>query len=132
GPDSNALFLFFRTLIDRGIFSMVLVGSERLPEILRYQGEKLNQVQRISLDYLSDGPSVSRLITSPAAEVLEFSEDAIDSIAHVSAGNPYYATTLCKRIYDIMVQNRDHYVSARDVTETLSVLIQEEGVSTFQ
>jgi predicted nucleic acid-binding Zn-ribbon protein len=132
GSESNALFLYFRTLIDRGMFSLVFVGSERLPEILRYQGEKLNQVQRVNLDYLTDMLSVSRLIASPASDVLEFSQEAVDSVWQLSAGNPYYATTLCKRVYDRMVRNRDHYVSPRDVDNSVEALIQEEGVSTFQ
>jgi hypothetical protein len=38
GGDSDALFLYFRTLIDRGNFSFIFVGSERLPDILRIGG----------------------------------------------------------------------------------------------
>jgi len=92
GPDANALFLYFRTLIDDGSFSFVFIGSERLPEILRHQGERLNQVRRVNLDYLSN---LADLVRKPSFPHLEYSDEAISLIHRYSVGNPYYATQTC-------------------------------------
>jgi hypothetical protein len=132
GPEATALFLYLRTLIDRGSWSFVLVGSERLPEILRYQGERLNQVKRVSLDYLDDAASVGQLVRLPATPFLDFSDEAVTEVSWWSAGNPYYATHICMRLYENMVARRDHYVGVADVRGAIGSLAQEESVSTFQ
>lgn len=129
GADSDALFLYFRTLIDRGTFSFVFVGSERLPEILRRHGERLNQVKRVNLDYLDN---IAGLVKDPASPYLEFSDEAVSFIYKYSAGNPYYATQICLRLYEDMVLRRDHYVGAADVQKSVDSIVNEESVSTFQ
>ncbi len=131
GPQGDELFLFFRTLIDQG-FSFVFVGSEQLPEIIRRQGEKLNQVTRIPLDYLSGPDSVANLVTEPAKPVLEYSQEAIVTIDGLCAGNPYYATMLCMRIFDDMTARQDHYVAASDVDRCAHLLLSEDVVSNYQ
>ena len=132
GPDSVNLFLYLRTLIDRGNFVFVLVGSEKLPDILRHQGVRLNQVKQHNLDYILDKSALRSLIARPAAPYLEFGEEAIDQIAFFSAGNPYYATQICNRIYDDMIAGRDHFVGSADVQRSVDAICNEGSVSTFQ
>jgi hypothetical protein len=100
-----------------------------LPDILRRQGEKLNQVKRINLDYLDN---IQGLVRDPAQPYLEYSDDAVALIHHYSAGNPYYATQICLRLYEDMILNRDHYVGAGDVQRSVASIVNEESVSTFQ
>lgn len=132
GEESKDLFLRFRTLIDRGNMSFVLVGSEKLPDVLRHQGERLNQVQQRSLNYFRDRSSLERLVADPAMPYLEYSDEAIDEIWRYSAGNPYYATQICARVYGDMVGRRDHYVGASDVQRSVEEICRDAGVSTFQ
>ena len=132
GSEAQMLFLQFRALIDRGFISFVFVGSERLPEILRYQGERLNQVSRHNLDYLSDASDIAQLVEQPARDVLEFDTRAVDRIAYYSAGNPYYATQICMRVYEDLIARRDHYASLADVEHSVTSIADEESVSTFQ
>ena len=132
GEESKELFLRFRTLIDRGDFSFVIVGSEKLPDVLRHQGERLNQVQQHSLNYFRDRSSLERLAASPAMPYLEYSDEAIDEIWRYSAGNPYYATQICARVYGDMVGRRDHYVGASDVQRSVEEICRDSIVSTFQ
>ena len=73
GTQADPLFLWLRGLIDRGRFSFVLVGSERLPEVLKHQGERLNQVRQHSLNYLRDVSAFKRLVAEPCKPYLEFS-----------------------------------------------------------
>ena len=132
GLEAEMLFLQLRALIDRGFISFVFVGSERLPEILRYQGERLNQVSRHSLDYLSDAGDIARLVEQPAKDVLEFDTRAVDRIAYYSAGNPYYATQICMRVYEDLIARHDHYASLADIEHSVTSIADEESVSTFQ
>ena len=132
GPDSVNLFLYLRTLIDRGNFVFVLVGSEKLPDILRHQGVRLNQVKQHNLDYILDKSALESLIVRPAAPYLEFGKAAIEQIAFFSAGNPYYATQICNRIYDDMIAGRDHFVGSADVQRSVEGICNEGTVSTFQ
>ena len=132
GDEAKELFLRLRTLIDRGDFSFVMVGSEKLPDVLRHQGERLNQVQQHSLSYFRDKLSLRRLVVEPARPYLEYSEEAIDEIWKCSAGNPYYATQICNRVYGDMVARRDHHVCPSDVQRSVDAICEDSNVSTFQ
>ena len=132
GPASVDLFLYLRTLIDRGNFAFVLVGSEKLPDILRHQGERLNQVKQHNLNYILDESALRSLAIRPADPYLEYGDEAIRQIALFSAGNPYYATQICNRIYDDMIARRDHFVADADVQRSVEAICNEGSVGTFQ
>ena len=132
GTDADYLFLWLRGLIDRGRFSFVLVGSERLPEVLRHQGERLNQVRQHSLNYLRDVSAFRRLVAEPCRPHLEFSDEAVDVVRMHSAGNPYYATQICSGVYDDMYTRRDHYVAKGDVERCVDTICRESSVNNFQ
>ena len=132
GEEAKELFLRFRTLIDRGDFSFVLVGSEKLPDVMKYQGERLNQVRQQSLNYFRDRSSLQQLAADPARPYLEYSDDAVDEIWRYSAGNPYYATHICSSVYLDMVGRRDHYVGRADVQRSVEAICADSSVSTFQ
>ena len=132
GADGAALFLWLRSLIDSGQFSFVLVGSERLPEVLKHQGERLNQVRQRSLDYLGDAAALRRLVVEPCAPFLECSDAAVQRVGVYSAGNPYYATQICSRIYEDMYTKRDHYVAEADVERNVEAICRESSVNNFQ
>ena len=131
GEEADSFFLHIRALVDGGVFAFILTGSERLPEILRHQGERLNQVSGLSLDYLAVD-SLRELITEPVRPYLEFSDSAVEKIHAMTAGNPYYATQLCTRIHERMTDKRDYYVGPADVDSSANLLIESQEVSTFQ
>ena len=132
GHDAKELFLRLRTLIDRGDFSFLFVGSEKLPDVMRHQGERLNQVQQRSLSYLRDKAALRRLVVEPASSYLEYSDDAVDVISRYSAGNPYYATQICARVYEDMLSRRDHYVVGADVARSVDAICYDSSVNNFQ
>ena len=132
GEKAKELFLRLRTLIDRGDFSFVLVGSERLPDVLRHQGERLNQVQLRSLNYFRERTSLRRLVADPAMPHLEYSDDAVGEIWTYSAGNPYYATQICARVYEDMLARKDHYVAGGDVLRGIGAICRDISVNNFQ
>ena len=131
GDEADSFFLHLRSLVDKGVFSLILTGSERLPEIISRQGERLNQVTRLPLDYLTLD-SLKDLIREPVKEYLEFSDSAVDRIHFLTAGNPYFATQLCNEIHDRMTDNKDHYVGTADVNSAADQLLASQEVSAFQ
>ena len=131
GNEADSFFLHLRSLVDKGNFTLILTGSERLPEILRHQGERLNQVTGLPLDYLTVF-SLKDLIREPVRQYLEFSDSAVDRIHLLTAGNPYYATQLCNRIHERMTEKRDYYVGPADVDSGADLLLESQEVSAFQ
>lgn len=131
GQGAAGLFLWLRSIIDRGYFSLVLVGSEKLPVVLKHQGERLNQVRRHSLDYFRDAAALRGLVVDPCREYLE-SEGAVDRIWTSSEGNPYYATQICASVYEDMYTRRDHYVAEADVQRCIDTICRESSVNNFQ
>ena len=131
GKEADSFFLHLRSLVDKGVFAFVFTGSERLPEILRHQGERLNQVSGLPLDYLTVD-SLGELIREPVRLYLEFSDSAVEKIHNLTAGNPYYATQLCSRIHERMTDKKDYYVGPADVDSSASQLIESQEVSAFQ
>ena len=132
GDNGKELFLRFRTLIDRGDFSFIFVGSEKLPDVFKHQGERLNQVQLRSLNYFREVSSLRRLVVDPALPYLEFSDDAVNAIWSYSAGNPYYATQICGRVYEDMLARKDHYVASGDVLRGIDAICRDLNVNNFQ
>ena len=134
GPEGNQLFLWLRSRIDNGNFAFIFVGSERLPQILRYQGEKLNQVRPINLDYLHDFQSLARLVRDPGVPFIEYSDEAVEFIWNISAGNPYYATQICNRVYEDMVGRKDHFVGKADVERGVraKLSLADDDINSYQ
>ena len=128
----DQFFVLLRTLLDQDYIALYLVGSEKLPEILRRQGERLNLTQRCEIDYIKDTTEISKIITEPPDGFLEFHNDAINEIIKLSAGNPYYATLICSRLFNLMAQNKDYYVSKRDVELSTNEMLEEDTLSTYQ
>ena len=132
GDGAKSFFLRLRSLIDSGCFAFVFVGSEKLPVIFRYQGEKLNQVREHSLNYLRDDAALRRLVVEPCKRYLDYSDRAVDVIRDYSAGNPYYATHICAKVYEDMYIRRDHYVAEGDVLRSIERICEGSGVNDFQ
>jgi len=130
GEEGDAFFLTLRSLTATGYTSLVLIGGENLRFIDNYQGEKLNRVGLVPVDYFDLSHNIvefSELITAPAQGILDFHDDAVQEIVQFSAGNPYFATWICTELYWRMVKREDSYVSVEDVRETIEEMVQLRG-----
>jgi len=128
----DQFFTLLRAFLDLDYLALYLVGSEKLPEILKRHGERLNLTQRCEIDYIKDTNEINKIITDPAVGILEFQEAAVDEILRLSSGNPYYATLICSRLFNVMAQNQDYYVSKRDVEHSTQIMLDEDSLSTYQ
>lgn len=131
GPEGNRFFTALRAHINRRNTSFVFVAGERLQRILHYQGERLNQVQPLRVDYLDNTPEFAELVRYPTRGVLRFTDPAVGEIYRLSAGNPYYAMLICNRIYQIVWRRRNAWVVPEDVLEATEMIVQEADQGQF-
>ncbi|MHB1001855.1 MAG: phosphoribosyltransferase-like protein [Armatimonadota bacterium] len=133
--ESDEFFLSLRSIINRQHVSMILVGGERLPFIFAEQGEKLNRVAPLTVDYF-DTPDTyedfEALVKLPSAGVLDFHDNAVQVVYQLTAGNPYFTNVLCGAIYHRMTIDEDSYVSPRDVMRIANEVAHTEGINSFK
>ena len=67
---------------------------------------------------LLDEASARRLITQPAAGILDYTEDAIAAILELSAGHPYFTQVICFVIF-IQAQVEDNFKVTREDVENI-------------
>jgi hypothetical protein len=118
GPVGDSLFLGLRYLSNRREVGFLLVGGEKMDFINTYQGAHLNKFLRIQLDYFgreTEWADFTDLVQRPTLGVLEFSEEAVTSIYDWTAGHPYFANLLCRRIWENAAAARDSFVTRREV-----------------
>jgi hypothetical protein len=131
GPKGNQFFTTLRAHINRENTSFIFVSNERIQLVLHYQGERLNQVQPIRVDYLDNSPEFAELVKYPTRGVLEFTDRAISEVYRLSAGNPYYAMLICNWIYRIVWERRNAWVVTEDVREAADRIVQEADQGQF-
>ena len=125
---------FFQTL-GKGIagkigVGMVLVGGERIPQIIRAQGMRLNMYRPEPIDHFERNEEFSALVRCPGMP-LEFSDDAIARLWDYSEGNPYFLNEICSRLAEMMIERHDAYVTADEVDESILITLNTIDSNSF-
>lgn len=131
GPLGDAFFTVLRATVADPSFCLVFVGGEKLGRIQRLQGGRLNTVMPRTVDYLEHPESFRELVVYPVRDILEFDETAISRIFATSAGNPFYATLVCRNVYDRAVTRRTAYIDEQDVEGAIDQLAREAKEGQF-
>ena len=97
---------------------VVIVGGERIPQIIRAQGMRLNMYRPERIDHFDRNDEFSNLVRQPGLP-LEFSDNAIGQLWEYSAGNPYFLNEICSRLAEMMIERRDAYVTENEVEEAV-------------
>ena len=97
---------------------VILVGGERIPQIIRAQGMRLNMYRPHKIDHFERNTEFIDLVRQPGAP-LEFADDAIEQLWNYSAGNPFFLNEICSRMADIMIERRDAYITKLEVDEAI-------------
>jgi hypothetical protein len=135
GPIGNAFFLTLRSITSRRDIGFVLVGGERMSHILDCQGDQLNKWGVVSIDYFSretDWPDFVELVRRPVTGNIEFTEDALNELHDVTAGNPYFTKLVCKTVLAQAISKRDCYVTTREINEGVKRAVEQADKNTFQ
>ncbi len=115
--DGGGFFQYLSSLIYREekLFLIPVIGR-RLEDLSHLLGLfKDAPYQEIGL---LDEASAKRLITQPAAGILDYTEDAIAAILELSAGHPYFTQVICFVIF-IQAQVEENFKVTREDVENI-------------
>ncbi len=131
GSMADALFLFLRTLVDERWLSLLIVGSEVLPTIIRKQEHRLNQVAPFIVRNLISREDTKLLVTRPTRKWLEWDERALDRMHYLCQGNPYYETLIARDVWTNMRERDRTFVQVKDIEETCAQIAASASPAHF-
>lgn len=123
GNLAETFFANIRALTTCDNVSVVLVGGENMPFIMDRQGQKLNKLVRVGLDYFSrdqEWEDFKLLVQKPTDGTLNWHEEAVAEIYNVTRGNPYFANIVCASVFESAVRGRDGDVTPEEVKFAIS------------
>ena len=134
-PLSNAFFMTLRSLSAQKPFGFILVGGEKMPEILGMQGEVLNKFRPLRIDYLdreSQWSDFQELVRKPVAEWATIRDDAVLKLYEETAGNPFFTNLVCGEMVKDMLIRRDAFVTGVEMNRAIRAAVEEAGSNQFQ
>lgn len=135
GPFGNSFFLTLRSLSSRSYVGFVLVGGEKMRNIMESQGAQLNKWNVVPVDYFSretDWIDYQELIQRPVSGTLEYTEDSLNILHEITAGNPYFTKLVCQNIFRTAVDRSDCYITRTEVNDAVNTAVMEAKINTFQ
>jgi Tol biopolymer transport system component len=129
----STLFPYLQELTEKAPkLAFIFVVGRRLEDLPSYYGSifKSAHFHRVSL---LDQADAERLITEPAAGVLEYEPAAIETILSLTANHPYLTQVLCFELFSYMRRQDRHRVTPRDAAKVLDGAIRrgETGLVWF-
>jgi hypothetical protein len=135
GPLGDAFFLTLRSISSRQNVGFVIVGGEKMRNIMDSQGDQLNKWNVISVDYFSretDWTNYRELVQRPVVGKLEYTEDALITLHEFTAGNPYFTKLICQHIFRTAIERRDCHITQPEVIAAVKTTVSEAKSNTFQ
>ena len=132
---SHAFFLTLRSLSAQQPLGFILVGGERMAEILSTQGEVLNKFRRLQIDYLdshSHWADFVALVRRPVEAWAQINDDAITKLYEVTAGNPFFTKFVCAELVEDMKRRQDADVTAVEMDRAIKTAVNEASINNFQ
>jgi hypothetical protein len=131
----NGFFLSLRALSGKQGVGVVLIGGEKMNPILNAQGDKLNKLTPFRLDYFKKDThwkDFEQLVRFPVNGQIEFAADAVGKLYQWSAGNPYFANTVCREVLRDCVERKDSFVTEIEVEHACWRTVSKAGANSFQ
>jgi hypothetical protein len=135
GPLGDAFFLTLRSISSRPILGIVIVGGEKMRNIMDSQGDQLNKWNVIAVDYFNretDWADYRELVQRPVFSKLEYTEDALVALHEFTAGNPYFTKLICQNVFRTAIEQRDCHITAAEIHEAVKATVNEVKSNTFQ
>lgn len=119
-----------RSLSELGI-AFFFVGSERMAPIYHQHEMDLNKWVNVHLDCIESREDCKSLIVEPAAGVIEYQSECVDSIVDYCEQNPFYIHSLCSELFKTCLQEERTYVSESDLQHVQQSLTKHLGITSF-
>ena len=134
---STSLYLPIRQISEKPGCGFLLVGGERMRQILKIQGDRLNKFNPVQVDYFdrsNDWGDFAELIRRPVQSWLTINDAALVEWFTKSAGNPYFAKLLGKQVSANMASQRHSDASEFDIAlafETATASVEANSFAHF-
>lgn len=134
GEIGDAFFLTLRSISGKSFYGFVLVGGEKMENVLNSQGVALNKFRPVRIDYFDreHWQDYQDLVRKPVTPYVEFSDTAISHLFEETAGNPYFTKVICQALFNKLVQRRDCHVTKKEVAEAVSSTLLNAKTNSFQ
>ena len=119
-----------RSISEVGL-TFFFIGSERMEAIYRRHQADLNKWTNIQLDRIDSRTECKALITTPVANAIEFSHEAVDFIIDYCGGNPFYIHNFCYQVFDRCLQEHRTFVDDNDTNAVRHQLLRALGPTNF-
>lgn len=134
GPLGDAVFKSLRSIGGKDFVSVMLVGGENMRYVWDAQGQELNKFQAVRVDYfdrLARLGDFQELVRVPVRPWLDVSDEAIAHLAKETAGNPYFAKLIARKVLEQANARRDSHVARADMEAAISASISDAGSPAF-
>ena len=135
GDVSHAFFMTLRSLSARRPLGFILVGGEKMAEILSTQGEVLNKFRPLRIDYLareSQWSDFVQLVRRPIEQWASITDEAVTKLYGVTAGNPFFTKFVCTELVEDMKRRRDAYATGSEMGRAIRAAVDQAGINNFQ
>ena len=132
--EARAFFNTLRGLMTLRDVSVILVGGERTNYVLASHGQALNLLKQQRLDVFSRQDQLqdfADLVRHPTAGLLDFTDQAVATLAALTGGHPFYARMLCGDLHREMVERRDSSVTPREITAAAALTLDTAAMTNF-
>ncbi len=138
GDMSRSFFVTLRSLSAKASLGFILVGGERMAEILSTHGGRLNKFSLLRLDYLdresqwSDFVDLVRRPLNKWNKWATISEEAVAKLYDNTAGNPYFTKVVCAELVEDMKRRKDADVTRVEMDQAIGMAVEAVGINSFQ
>lgn len=134
GQLADTFFSNLRALSSKKNIGFLLVGSERMNQIMGSQGDQLNKFSPESLNNFDIGSELQDyedLIRQPVKGYIEWHNDAIYSVYNQTSGHPYFTNLICSHMIEKSILLKDCEITRNEVESCLDSIISRLEMNSF-
>lgn len=130
----DTFFHNIRDISSLGNVGFILVGGENM-RIIQQSTDRLNRMEVLQVDYFDkEGywEDFRELVKRPVRrDLIEFNDEAIDTLYETTEGNPFYTKIICRKIYTQACEDRNAYISEDNIEQAISAAARELDLNHF-
>jgi hypothetical protein len=129
----NAFFLTIRSISNKPNYSFILIGGEKINFIISIQGEQLNKFKSHRVDYFDKEhwSEFKDLVKKPVENYLDITDEAINLLYEVTAGNPFFTNVICETMMEIAIDKKDSFITDAEMDEAIKKSIETAEAQIF-
>jgi tetratricopeptide (TPR) repeat protein len=121
----RAFMPFWKALLERGYFGVVLVGQDYMPRFIESFPNDFQIAENKRVSYLEEEYARNLIVNPILTEKQEsrYKGEAVNRLIQLTAGSPYYIQIFCNRLVNYMNRKKVIYVTDADIERVKEELI---------